>query len=165
MSKFSCGIILAIIASLFVADVKPLVNGTEAEKGLAPYMAAITFRGKKPFCSGAILNNQYVLSSAHMLYTFSPQSFEVYFGQSLDENEFKSDVSDIRIHPGYEKLKRHHDIALVRLAAKIESFSEFIRPIILPTANFPDVYGEQLFVSGFGGDHVSSIDNSNKNQN
>lgn len=156
MAKFGFFIPLALIAVIFVGDVKPLINANDAKKGELPYMASIAFRGSTAYCGAAIINNWYIITSAHMLVKHERAEFDVYLGawKYYDEDAVKGVIADIKIHPGYELTERHHDVALVRMVDEIK-FSEFVQPIALPKAAFPNVVGNTVLVSGFGLDAVN----------
>lgn len=164
MAKLTHSIILALIATGFVTTVESLIDAIDAHKGQIPYMASISPRDDTPLCGAAIINNWYIITSAYMLSNSKPENFDVYLGawKLNGIEDVKAEMAEIKIHPNYESRKKHHDVALVRMVKEIK-FSEFIQPIGLPQADFPNVKGETLFVSGFGLDAVSFLSQIKRN--
>lgn len=159
-----CSITLALFAINFTR-VEPLLQAKDAEKGQFPYMASIAHRGQNAHCGGAIINSYYVVSSGQMLYVYPKGEFIVYLGawKYHDSDAISSLVAEIKIHPNLDAKRRLNNIALLRMDNEIE-FSDLVKPIALPTVDFPRVYGETLLISGFGSTEVSSLRNlSQKN--
>lgn len=72
-------------------------------------------------------------------------------------------VEDVLIHENYQPLSRnqHNDIALIRLARKIQ-FTDYIKPICLQTeikTKITDLLGQSLVVAGFGATENSPSSN------
>lgn len=159
MAKFTRFITLALIAVLFIVDVKPMMNATNARKGQFPYMASLMYRSMSIHsCGGAIINERYVITGGYCIEQFvaHPEKIVAYLGawKFSDKDSVKSDVADIKVHPDFVLQKKHHDIALVRMVDKI-IYTDLVQPVNLPTSDFPDVNGESLVVSGFGAWFVS----------
>lgn len=156
MATFSYSFTLALIAVLSVVNVNALMNGNDSRRAEFPYMATIRFRDGKLHCGGAILNNQYILTSGHMLHNHDANEFEVHIGGwgFNDRDSVTEDIDEIKVHPEFTPLRKHHDIALIRTLHKI-TYTRFIQPVALPKFDFPNVRGEMLLVTGFSFDVVS----------
>lgn len=154
-------IVLAIIVCLCVDNVEPLIGASNAEKGQLPYMAEIVYRdrgyfGEGAHCGAAIINNQYIVTTARCVYHLKPEQCIIYVGayNLIDKNAQTREIAEIITHQDYNESRHHHNIALVRMNEDIV-YSEFVKPIALPTAEFPDVRDKIFTVSGFGLDAVS----------
>lgn len=151
---------LALMAFLFLSNVESkrfrlqerILGGVTAAKGQFPYMVSLINRQNEfPVCGGAIINNFYTVSSAYCVdaYKTYPELLVLYLGAwKLRETVFR-DVDKVRLHPQYNASTKQNDIALLRTKNKIV-FSNLLKPISLPTENFPNENGEKLIVSGFG---------------
>ena len=73
-------------------------------------------------------------------------------------NEDTSDhlVSEIILHPGFNKRTRENNIAILVLKIRANP-SDYIRPICLPTGRL--VPGQMTFVAGWGATHNSGAPN------
>ena len=59
-------------------------------------------------------------------------------------------MSQVHIHPDYDKNKKDNDIAILKLKTPL-TFNDNVQPACLPDANFhPDIYGGIGVVSGWG---------------
>ncbi|RWS21841.1 trypsin-1-like protein [Leptotrombidium deliense] len=127
--------------------VKRIVGGTKVAHGRYPWFAQLQIL--KPgyknivICGGAVINNLYVLTAAHCIYT----AIKVQVALSYDfDNLFTA--AKLIPHPLYNGSRNlPHDIGLVKLE-KPMVFSQRLKPICLPPSNI-DTSG-QLNVIGFG---------------
>lgn len=160
--KFSC-----FISQLRIASVKlqpRIVNGDRAEIGEFPWHAslAIKYRQDNPtasptFCSGAILNENWILSTADCI--ANAVTIRVDVGSTDINNPYLSVLPDAFIlHPQFNTDKFKNNIALVRLPEKSKlDFSDEVSqrrysPIRLPKRRqFSESFEKyEAYFSGFG---------------
>uniref|UniRef100_UPI00398EC6A8 coagulation factor X-like n=1 Tax=Pristiophorus japonicus TaxID=55135 RepID=UPI00398EC6A8 len=98
-------------------------------------------RGDEIFCGGAILNRNFVLTSADCANQL--RSFTVVSGEhnlEVDEDtEQTLNVSRIHIHSRYTQATFENDIALLELETPIE-FNNYTIPICLPETDFAEFF-------------------------
>ncbi|KAH8252690.1 hypothetical protein KR032_001260 [Drosophila birchii] len=112
---------------------KRVVNGTDAERGLYPWMAYIHWRNNQA-CGGTLINHWFVLSAAHCI--TEPNGLTV----SLGVYDSSTDLDPSRLyqverffkHWSFVRSGKGSDIGLLKLARKVE-FSANIRPICILT--------------------------------
>ena len=67
---------------------------------------------------------------------------------STNETESKDfGIEEIKIHQDYDAATQRHDIALIKLNARV-SYSNFIRPICLPLESAATKTNQTSFVAG-----------------
>jgi secreted trypsin-like serine protease len=70
---------------------------------------------------------------------------------STDKDTIRSKIKRFIIHPGFNSKTVDNDIALVELTTPLESFSEKVQPICIPTNSETDYYAGKIgTVSGWG---------------
>ncbi|KAH8363719.1 hypothetical protein KR200_008914 [Drosophila serrata] len=106
---------------------KRVVNGTDAEKGLYPWMAYIHM-GKHLACGGTLINHY---NTANTFPTCSTVSLGVYESSDLEPSKLYR-VERFFKHWSFVKSREGSDISLLKLARKVE-FSAHIRPICILT--------------------------------
>ncbi|KAF2896510.1 hypothetical protein ILUMI_09659 [Ignelater luminosus] len=119
-----------------------------------PWMALLNYRLEKSNtdfrCTGTVINDWYILTAAHCLIT-SPtlQLTSVRVGEHtittdpdceyfIEDSYCADPVQDIEIaevipHPGFVSKTFENDIGLIRVAHRINTTVESVRPICLPT--------------------------------
>lgn len=134
------------------------IEGTDVKEGDFKYNAAIYSIGEHsanafPLCGGAVLNEWYILTSAQDIYQYVRRLDEliVYLGTTdIRDVRHTRIIAEIKYpnEPNYKFIvgQWHHDVALVRVKAKID-FSDTVQPIALP-AN-ADVFDGTLITCGF----------------
>lgn len=142
-------------------------NGNVAFPGQAPYMVGklsyVDGVGNQPvnFCGGSILNELWVITSAHWADDNPTQSREeIVAGQhfvsvaSRSGREQFRDLSLVVLHPNYDfRPISAYDVGLVRVDRPFV-FNDFVRPIALaPQANRPEVTGR---IRSFGWGMINS---------
>ncbi|XP_078481480.1 chymotrypsin-like elastase family member 1 [Ciona intestinalis] len=118
-----------------------IVGGTAAADGDWPWAAYIfeVANGivNGGICGGALINDQWILTSAHCIGTNNPLLYGVVLGEHkvsvLTGHEVVSSVDRIISHPSFNRNSLDFDIALIKLTLKI-TFTKYIRPICLVTA-------------------------------
>jgi secreted trypsin-like serine protease len=130
-----------------------IIGGQEAYAGQFPYMAAIyksTSDGTF-FCSGALINNQWILTSAYCV--DEAVLFSIDLGAlNLKANEPNRQrfATDIHVaHPDYNPTTLENDIGLIQLRMPI-GFTTYIRPVdLLPSTEVtPNMDG--IMTMGWG---------------
>ncbi|CAL4079936.1 unnamed protein product, partial [Meganyctiphanes norvegica] len=133
---------------------------TESTRNAWPWMALLgeDIAGSPSwFCSGVILNQQWVLTAAHCT------NYRNVTRVRLGEHDFSNDddgvgvrvedfaVAEVIYHPGYEPPQAYHDISLIRLSKPVELRRE-IMPICLPWGHEADLplEDEPVIVTGWG---------------
>lgn len=151
-----------------------IYGGEGAELDEFPWMALLEYRnqrGERDFsCGGVLINQRYVLTVAHCLTGQIILKKGKLINVRLGEYNLDSQIDctsgrqpdcapaplDIAVeqtiaHPQYNdnNLNRYNDIGLVRLAFDA-TYSDFVKPICLPSANLRSAIGHTLIVSGWG---------------
>uniref|UniRef100_A0A2M3Z9P7 CLIP domain-containing serine protease n=1 Tax=Anopheles braziliensis TaxID=58242 RepID=A0A2M3Z9P7_9DIPT len=153
-------------------------GGTEAPLGAYPWLARIQYyksNNRYGFhCGGVLIHSQFVLTAAHCIEGV-PSSWIVYqvrLGEHDTQtatdcvnDECADPVRDVLIsnyvlHPEYYKENGadYNDIALLQLSETV-AFTDFIRPICLPTAaaiRTDNLTGKVASVAGWGQTETSS---------
>lgn len=112
----------------------------ESTKGEYPWQVLLKSEDNL-LCGGAILNEDFVITSAHCVKQLN--SFQVIVGEHnlyIDEgSEQIFNVSKTHIHSRYSPETFENDIALIKLEKPIH-FNNFTIPICLPEKDFADVF-------------------------
>ncbi|XP_077579108.1 mannan-binding lectin serine protease 1-like [Stigmatopora nigra] len=146
---------------------KRVVGGRAAQAGNFPWQVLLSVEdsGRVPperrFGSGALLSDAWVLSAAHVLSArrrgavavpVDPRHVKVLAGALDRRTEGGLSAARVLLHPNFRPADFDNDIALVRLAVKVE-LGAAVRPICLPSpqgddpAAPPDTLGA---VAGWG---------------
>ncbi|XP_044757284.1 phenoloxidase-activating factor 1-like [Coccinella septempunctata] len=152
-----------------------ILGGQSTSPDEFPWMALLQYRkknGDSPFsCGGSLISSRYVLTAAHCvtgkilsavgkLYSVRLGEWDtetdrdcqtVYNFQSCNDPPVDVEVERAFAHSGYSdtNVNRYNDIALVRLKENVE-FSNFIKPICLPSSSDRSRLGDELYVAGWG---------------
>merc|ERR1719356_99383 len=138
-----------------------IVGGTETEINEYPWIARVTDSTESLFCGGTLINNQWILTAAHCMFkdelatqAIQPAESLIVLGEhdltittesKIPKKNVK--VSQIINHPSYNANNSDNDIALLKLAEKIDL--NVYTPACLPksTDNFE---GQKAWVYGWG---------------
>lgn len=129
-------------SELKIVGGKPLQGGDSA---LASTVALEDARGLKTFCSGTLIHEQLILTSAHCLEGKKPSDMRVRMARG---ETFA--VSELRTYKSEQKYGVNFDVAWLRLSTPAKSYQavELLRDPTLVTG--PKGKGPELRAAGFG---------------
>lgn len=115
-----------------------IVGGTSTFHGQYPWAASIRIKyaNNRHHCGGSLINDQWILTAAHCVASFSSPSFVVRLGGYLRSNVQEQGSIDVPVkylvsHEEFTFSSFNNDIALLKLQDKV-NFTEYIQPICLP---------------------------------
>lgn len=127
-----------------------IIGGTAIDISQRPYQAAIFINGEFQG-GGVIINNQWILTAAHVVYGKATSTISVSTGYTnLNNDPARSSVSQVIIHPDYVYSTSivPNDIALIKLSSSL-SFSANRTPVnISKSTSYAS--GTTAFTSGWG---------------
>uniref|UniRef100_A0A182R090 Peptidase S1 domain-containing protein n=1 Tax=Anopheles farauti TaxID=69004 RepID=A0A182R090_9DIPT len=139
-----------------------IFGGQNAAPGKWPWHATVTHRTGSTFnvvCGGSVIDDDTILTAAHCLYSvhglIAKHRVLLHVGRnqlSVNDAQTRSYLpDDYFIHPGYKQHHLKNDIALIKLANRIE-LSDYIQPVCVWPAsdNQDEVVGKLGTVIGFG---------------
>ncbi|KAL0895608.1 hypothetical protein ABMA27_011699 [Loxostege sticticalis] len=134
-----------------MSNTSRIVGGHETSIKEHPYQASMLFSFKDftGYCSGFIINEDYVLTAAHCVYDATPSSTVLRVGSTLRDNGTIVPVAELTSHPDYNKIQYDSDVAVVRTEYPIV-FSETVQPIRLPPLGRPVIADTCVVVAGWG---------------
>lgn len=116
-----CHILILLIASMTLYAQEKIIGGSTADISERPYQAAIYTEGNFNG-GGVIINNQWILTAAHVVNKSVASGVTVSTGfTNLNNDTGRSTVSQIILHPS-------SDIALLKLNTPL-TFSSVRQPI------------------------------------
>ena len=133
-----------------------IVNGTTISDNLSNqfnFLASIVPKGKnKPFCGGAFIGKNVVLTAAHCVDGVNADQIQVQFKKKYSNSSgITFNVKKILIHPNYNSITANNDIALIFLRGR--PWKKGIRPLYLPSNKLQrTIYrpNKRSFIMGFG---------------
>ncbi|XP_072946552.1 CLIP domain-containing serine protease B4-like isoform X2 [Epargyreus clarus] len=161
-----------------------IIGGSASPIDEYPWTAALEYERNgvsRVRCGGSLISGRYVLTAAHCVmskngtwtlknvrlgdYNISNPGRDCVhtkFGEHDDctDGEVIVPVQDIISHPDYNVTHRYrssHDIALIRLD-RIVNYTDFIRPICLPSVDFTKTLpvNDTFYVAGWGSNSINS---------
>ena len=116
---------------------------------------------KKPWCAGAIVSSQHILTAAHCTDGHNIFNIEVLLGEH-DTSDFTVDrhaISAITEHPSFNRELLNYDFSIVTLAAPI-TFSSSVAAICLPASTSSLYIGQKATVIGWGDTSYEGVSSS-----
>lgn len=133
-----------------------IVSGFDAKKGQFPYQVSIRRqRDDQMFCSGAILNDRFILTIARCAHFIKPL-YAVVGTLHRIKGGVKVHIKSVIEHPEFNNPKLLNDIALLHTSHNIP-FDKFIQPIPLPKTDVSEIENTRTVFSGWGRTTVSHL--------
>ncbi|XP_050070859.1 chymotrypsin BI-like [Anopheles maculipalpis] len=137
-------IIIPTIITLGHSIRPPIIEGTEANLHEFPYQVSLQWNfnnGSRPkhFCSGSILNREWILTAAHCMEDLAPDGwFEIVAGvNNIAQEESgaqRRNVTRFVKHPSYNEVTVKNDIAVIFLSEPLH-LNRNIRTMRLATSD------------------------------
>ncbi|XP_071960226.1 mannan-binding lectin serine protease 1-like [Antedon mediterranea] len=141
-----CGILNSkeYLESIEEDDRGYIVNGDTSIVGSTPWMARLYHtRVKRFFCGASILNYEWIITAAHCLADKGDfkitrnEDLVIWVGDhdelTMGRDEEKFQVEEIISHENFDQKTFDNDIALIKLSRKIKTFTEYVKPVCLPS--------------------------------
>ncbi|XP_008307205.1 ST14 transmembrane serine protease matriptase a isoform X2 [Cynoglossus semilaevis] len=136
-----------------------IVGGQDAEEGEFPWQVSLHVKSYGHVCGASIINQRWLVTAAHCVQDdgkirFSqPSTWEAYFGlheqRKIGSHVVKKNLKQVIPHPNYNAYTFDNDIALMELDSPL-TYSDYIRPICLPSAQHEFMTGSTVWISGWG---------------
>lgn len=156
-------------------DVPKIFGGKTTQFEEFPWTVQLQYRSGSELtrnCGGTLISNRYVVTAAHCVDKAAIRSVGELVSVVLGEYDTRNEtdcidmlgiqscadppvvisVENVIIHPNWNKKPPatiDHDIALIRLAEAVK-FTQYVRPICLPTSTTLFKEDERLTVAGWG---------------
>ncbi|XP_077511361.1 chymotrypsinogen B-like [Amblyomma americanum] len=131
-----------------------IYGGSTAVPGSWPWQAGIYTNSYQHFCGGALINDRYVITAAHCVWSKLSNTVRVHLGShtrlATDDTEAVYKVEEVCAHPRFNPTKgNNRDIAIVKLRESV-NFTNTISPVCLPSHKEELPVGSKLYVTGWG---------------
>lgn len=101
------------------------------------------------FCSGVIVNNDWILTTARCVVGLHKTDVHIWYGSRRLSGPAKvTKVSQIIFHPAYHSKYMENDMALMKTESKIEFDGKLVGPVVMPGHFTKGI--ESFIVSGWG---------------
>lgn len=136
---------------------KRIIGGPHADLARFNYQVSFRFKDKNAhYCSGAILNNWWIVTANRCVNTYSIHELKVVYGAlRLSDPGITNEIERRVSHPDYNPRFIENNIALVMTKEKIDFIPETVGPINL--AGRPWRTDDTVVISGWGVDKVKKI--------
>ncbi|XP_071567334.1 chymotrypsin-1-like isoform X1 [Temnothorax nylanderi] len=141
---------LVFIALAYATQGNPYLH-KDAPVGKFPYQVSLKYRGKYYGCSGSILNNRNILTTARCVVRLENEldKLKAHVGTNfLNELGDVYDIESVSIHEDYDTIRLYdNDIALVHLKTPIK-YNKLVQPINFMTSN-ENLFSKPCTLSGW----------------
>ncbi|XP_072946370.1 phenoloxidase-activating enzyme-like [Epargyreus clarus] len=163
------------ICGVEVTSSHRIVGGKATEIDEFPWLVLLEYEPNDFRCGGSLISKKHVLTAAHCLRNTIPQqvrlseynitSFPTDYVESNGGGNDSITVTIVPVaraimHPNYKPLQSLfiNDIALITMSKSVE-FTDFIRPICLPTKDYRSEFTAvtNFVVAGWGSDNEQQI--------
>ncbi|XP_045602629.2 trypsin-4 [Procambarus clarkii] len=140
-----------------------IIGGDDAAPGEFPHQVSVqteSFLGPVHVCGGTIISNDYILTTAHCVSRFEPNTVRIVAG-IIDLKDPGGQVSHAKTfipHESYNPITNANDILLIKLEEKLV-FGELVKPLGLPPSGETVPEDTVCTVIGWG----ATIHNGNSN--
>ncbi|XP_044268679.1 chymotrypsin-1-like [Tribolium madens] len=98
-----------------------VVGGSTASPGQFPFIISLRTESNSHTCGGSLIANNWVVTAAHCVHNARPSSLSVVAGTNqLNTEGVRASLSEIIVHPDYNRSVVINDIALLKLANPIQ---------------------------------------------
>ncbi|XP_032773917.1 granzyme C [Rattus rattus] len=134
------------------AGAEEIIGGNEVSPHSRPYMAYFEFlndNGKKTFCGGFLVRDNFVLTAAHCRGRSMTVTLGAHNIKAKEKTQQIIPVANATPHPAYNPDKRSNDIMLLKLVRSAKRTSA-VRPLNLPRRNAHVKPGDVCYMAGWG---------------
>lgn len=150
-------------AAVFLAEVSSqpnriqgrIIGGHDVSVYQLTYQVSIYYtKAKHHICSGAVLSERWVITSAKCIHEFPSTDLQIFYGaRNLSERGRITKVAQVFKHGKFDKYHLENDLAMLYTSTKMRFDVNVVDKIRLPTHESAD--GEAAMVSGWGVTSVS----------
>uniref|UniRef100_A0AAQ5Y5E1 Suppressor of tumorigenicity 14 protein homolog n=1 Tax=Amphiprion ocellaris TaxID=80972 RepID=A0AAQ5Y5E1_AMPOC len=136
-----------------------IVGGQDALEGEFPWQVSLHVKNFAHVCGATIISPKWLVTAAHCVQDdgrtrySQPSTWEAYLGlhtqKKLGSHVVKRNVKQVIPHPYYNDFTFDNDIALMELDSPV-TYSDYIKPICLPSAQHSFPAGDTVWVTGWG---------------
>lgn len=136
-----------------------IVGGQDAEEGEFPWQVSLHIKNAGHVCGASVISQRWLVTAAHCVQDDAktrysqPGVWEAYLGLHIQKqngkNVQKRNLRQVISHPYYNAYTFDNDIALMELDSPV-TFSDYIRPICLPSPQHTFPPGNSVWITGWG---------------